>query len=139
LAAAYREGIFMLTLRITAWNYTPYQIAGELPPNTDQVFDMTLDDQEVVSGLYEHFNQLRRDIRAGHVMLAGYRYRFMFTEDGHSTQVYTGATCSPAWAAYTSPTDNGRRPRSVPEPGAILHSLHDSIGLPIFWQGKLLT
>ena len=53
----------MLTLCITAWNYSPGHSADEPKPNTDMVFDRTLADQEVAADLQTQFNQLQRRVR----------------------------------------------------------------------------
>jgi hypothetical protein len=117
----------MLTLEITAWNYSPGHSADEPVPNSDMVFDRTIEEQDIVAELQAQFNQLERHVRGGSAMIDGYRYRFAFVEDGVPLQVYVGATCHAAWGVREN--DRGD---AVPHPYAILTSLHESIGLPIW-------
>jgi hypothetical protein len=120
----------MPTSRIKAWNYTNYHQAGVQPPDSEQVFDRTLDDQALILDLYEQFNQLRRDVRISNILLSGQKwYQFSFMEDGSLAQLYQGTSYTGAWAVTTDPTDR-KKWRSVGTPHDILESLHESIGLP---------
>ncbi len=117
----------MLTLCITAWNYSPGHFADEPEPNTDMVFDKTLEDQNVVTDLQRQFNQLQRIGPGGVVMIDGYRYQFAFLEDGVLRQIYEGATCNKVWLVQ----EGGARD-FIGHPHAILNSLRELIGLPVW-------
>jgi len=90
----------MLALHILVRNHQTYFSAGKVRDDS-QVFETTLDDQKLVDDLYQHFNQLERDIVAHSVLINGYSYSFEFLRDGKTIQAYQGATCSPMWWVWT--------------------------------------
>jgi hypothetical protein len=119
----------MPTLEILAWDYPQADSSG-WNKGDGTVFERMLDDQELVSSLYERFNKLDRGIVAhGHVNWVDnckHRYLFRFYVDGKA-QVYMGLSYGPAWQ-YSDQTHR----MTVERPGDILRELHESIGLP--WE-----
>jgi hypothetical protein len=117
----------MLTLRLEAWNYQPVVQAGEVRDN-HSVFDVTLDEQEGVQVIQEQLNALERGLFwSSSAMFRCYRYQFTFRLDGVTVQVYSGSSNSALWQVQ----ENGDK-ISIDAPGAVLKSLHELVGLPIW-------